>query len=71
MRNLSPSRLGHPRRCTAVFWRWRHWDGAHRTADPDNLPEERIPRNSQALFNLEAREFSVMFHDGRLEVDPK
>lgn len=30
---------------------------------------ERVPRNSPALFNLGAREFQRMFHDGRVEVD--
>jgi cytochrome c peroxidase len=30
---------------------------------------ERVPRNSPALFNLGAREFTVMFHDGRVERD--
>ncbi len=30
---------------------------------------ERIPRNSPALFNLGAREYTVLFHDGRVEVD--
>jgi cytochrome c peroxidase len=30
---------------------------------------ERIPRNSPALFNLGAREYTRMFHDGRVEVD--
>lgn len=44
--------------------------GAARVVDPDNPPEERIPRNAPALFNLGAREFTVMFHDGRLEADP-
>lgn len=44
--------------------------GPQRVADPENLPEERIPRNSPALFNLGADEFTVMFHDGRLEADP-
>ncbi|THD85432.1 cytochrome-c peroxidase [Aliigemmobacter aestuarii] len=44
--------------------------GPQRKADPANLPEQRIPRNSPALFNLGAREFTVMFHDGRIEVDP-
>ncbi|MBF9043099.1 c-type cytochrome [Rhodobacterales bacterium HKCCE4037] len=43
--------------------------GPDRVIDPDNLPEQRIPRNSPALFNLGAEEFSVMFHDGRLEAD--
>jgi cytochrome c peroxidase len=34
------------------------------------MPEQRIPRNSPALFNLGAHEFTVMFHDGRIEADP-
>ncbi|EBA12865.1 cytochrome-c peroxidase [Roseobacter sp. CCS2] len=44
--------------------------GPQRVADPDNMPEQRIPRNAPALFNLGAREFTVLFHDGRIEVDP-
>ena len=44
--------------------------GPERRADPANLPEQRLPRNAPALFNLGAAEFSVMFHDGRLEADP-
>ncbi|MFN3662056.1 cytochrome-c peroxidase [Yoonia sp.] len=43
--------------------------GPDRVADPANMPEQRIPRNSPALFNLGAREFTVLFHDGRIEVD--
>ena len=31
---------------------------------------ERVPRNAPPVFNLGAREFRVMFHDGRLAVDP-
>ncbi len=41
--------------------------GPARRVDPDNPPEQRIPRNATALFNLGAPEFSVMFADGRLE----
>lgn len=44
--------------------------GPDRKIDPDNRPEQRIPRNAPALFNLGATEFSVLFHDGRLEADP-
>ncbi|TVP70325.1 MAG: cytochrome-c peroxidase [Rhodobacteraceae bacterium] len=44
--------------------------GPARRADPDNPPEQRIPRNSPALWNLGAQEFTRMFHDGRIEVDP-
>lgn len=43
--------------------------GPERRADPDNPPEQRIPRNAPALFNLGARDFTSMFHDGRLEAD--
>ena len=44
--------------------------GPERRIDPDNPPEQRIPRNAPALFNLGAHEFTVLFHDGRIEVDP-
>lgn len=43
--------------------------GPDRKPDPENLPEERLPRNATALFNLGAAEFAHMFHDGRLEED--
>ena len=43
--------------------------GPDRVADPQNMPEQRIPRNAPALFNLGAHEFTVLFHDGRIEVD--
>ena len=38
---------------------------------PEEAVHERVPRNSPALFNLGAREFSRLFHDGRVEADPK
>jgi cytochrome c peroxidase len=31
---------------------------------------ERVPRNAPHVFNLGAREFKRMFHDGRVEEDP-
>ena len=31
---------------------------------------ERVPRNAPPVFNLGAREFTRMFHDGRVEEDP-
>ena len=34
-----------------------------------NAPKARIPRAAPALFNLGAREFSVMFHDGRVQLN--
>jgi cytochrome c peroxidase len=36
---------------------------------PDAI-HERVPRNAPPVFNLGARTFTVMFHDGRLEQDP-
>lgn len=44
--------------------------GLERRSDPENPPEQRIPRHSPALFNLGATEFTRFFHDGRLEDDP-
>jgi len=43
--------------------------GPDRVPDPANLPEQLIPRNSPALFNLGHRDIRVMFHDGRIETD--
>ncbi|PTE13573.1 cytochrome-c peroxidase [Pseudogemmobacter blasticus] len=43
--------------------------GPDRRANPDNLPEQRIPRNAPALWNVGARGFTVMFADGRIEQD--
>ncbi len=44
--------------------------GPARVFDAVNPPEQRIGRNSPALFNLGATEFTTLFHDGRLETDP-
>jgi len=44
--------------------------GPERRTDPGNRPEQRVPRNSPALFNLGAQQFRRLFHDGRLEFDP-
>lgn len=43
---------------------------ARNTGRGANAVAERVPRNAPALFNLGAREFRVMFHDGRVAVDP-
>ncbi|MBV1927085.1 MAG: cytochrome-c peroxidase [Rhodobacteraceae bacterium] len=43
--------------------------GPDRVVGTTNVPEQRIPRNSPALFNLGATEFTSFFHDGRLQVD--
>ncbi|MFK8017524.1 MAG: cytochrome-c peroxidase [Gammaproteobacteria bacterium] len=39
------------------------------TGAGDDAIVERVPRNAPALFNLGARTFTHMFHDGRLAVD--
>jgi len=44
--------------------------GPDRKPVAGNVPEQRIPRNAPPLFNLGATEFTVFFHDGRLEADP-
>ncbi len=43
--------------------------GPERKPDAGNMPEQRIPRNSPGLFNLGVKDLSVLFHDGRIEVD--
>ena len=42
--------------------------GPDRSADPANLPERRVPRNSPGLWNVGATEFRSLFHDGRVEL---
>jgi cytochrome c peroxidase len=44
--------------------------GPDRVIDPDNPPEQRIPRNAPPMFNLGALEYTRFFHDGRLEEAP-
>lgn len=44
--------------------------GPDRHVTTVDRPEQRIPRNSPALFNLGAREFGRLFADGRIETDP-
>lgn len=43
--------------------------GPDRHITATNTPEQRVPRNAPALFNLGASQFVSMFHDGRLEAD--
>ncbi|NDR55738.1 cytochrome-c peroxidase [Aliiruegeria sabulilitoris] len=44
--------------------------GPERKPDSENMPEQRIPRNAPAMFNLGAMEFTTLFHDGRIQADP-
>lgn len=74
-RNISCATCHHPRFATSDGLSLGIGEGGvglgpDRRADPENPPEQRIPRNSTALFNMGARALTVMFHDGRIEVDP-
>ncbi|MFV1528263.1 MULTISPECIES: cytochrome-c peroxidase [unclassified Phaeobacter] len=74
-RNISCASCHHPRFGTGDGVSLSLGEGAttlgpERRADPDNRPEQRIPRNAPALWNLGADDMDVMFHDGRLEADP-
>ncbi|MGI9492521.1 MAG: cytochrome-c peroxidase [Geminicoccaceae bacterium] len=40
---------------------------ARNTGAGKHAVKERVPRNSPALFNLGAKEFRAMFHDGRVQ----
>ena len=74
-RNISCATCHHPRFATSDGVSLGLGEGGiglgpDRVADPENRPEQRIPRNSPALFNLGSPEFTVLFHDGRIERDP-
>jgi cytochrome c peroxidase len=74
-RNISCASCHHPRFATADGVSLTLGEGGiglgpSRRADPDNLPERRLPRNSTALFNLGAADLPALFHDGRIELDP-
>ncbi|WP_299405385.1 cytochrome-c peroxidase [uncultured Roseobacter sp.] len=73
-RNISCATCHHPKFATADGVALSIGEGGvglgpERRAGAENPPEQRIPRNAPALFNLGAHEFTVMFHDGRIEVD--
>ncbi len=74
-RNISCGTCHHPRFGTSDGFSLGMGEGGiglgpARVADPANPPEQRIPRSAPALFNLGAHEFTVMFDDGRIQVDP-
>ncbi len=75
-RNISCATCHHPRFATSDGLSLGLGEGGiglgpDRHADADNLPEQRVPRNSPALFNLGHRDILVMFHDGRIERDTR
>ena len=75
-RNISCATCHHPRHGSSDGVALGFGEGA-RGLGPQRRPgstidssvHERVPRNSPALFNLGAREYTRMFHDGRVEVD--
>jgi cytochrome c peroxidase len=74
-RNIACATCHHPAFATADGVSLALGEGAvglgpKRRVDPAHPPQKRIPRNAPALFNLGAHEFTVLFHDGRLEADP-
>ncbi|MEX0339882.1 MAG: cytochrome-c peroxidase, partial [Arenibacterium sp.] len=73
-RNISCGTCHHPNHGTAdavslAFGEGGVGLGPERRIVQDNRPEQRLPRNAPGLWNLGAREFTVFFHDGRLEED--
>lgn len=73
--NIAGATCHHPDLGTADAMSLSIGEGGHgldaaRRAGPDNLPRSRIPRHAPALWNLGAREFVTMFHDGCVAPDP-
>ena len=76
-RNISCATCHHPTHGTSDGVALSFGEGAVGLG-PQRSPGEtkstavhgRIPRNSPALFNLGAKEFTRLFHDGRVEEDP-
>ena len=73
-RNISCGTCHHPSLGTAdgvslAFGEGGVGLGPERRITDVNRPEQRLPRNAPGLWNLGAREFTVFFHDGRLEED--
>ncbi|SLN40056.1 Cytochrome c551 peroxidase precursor [Roseivivax jejudonensis] len=74
-RNISCGTCHHPRFATGDGLSLGLGEGGQglgpdRVSDPDNPPEQLIPRNAPPLFNMSARQVTAMFADGRIEVDP-
>ena len=75
--NISCATCHHPEHGTSDGVSLSFGEGAlglgpkrHPGANKSRAVHGRIPRNSPALFNLGSKEFSRLFHDGRVESDP-
>jgi len=74
-RNISCATCHHPRlasgdRLSLPIGEGGRGLGPARRVDPATPVLGRVPRNSQALFFVGARQYRSLFHDGRVEVDP-
>ena len=75
-RNIACATCHHPKHATADGLALGIGEGGVGLAPNRRVPEGaavhgRIPRNSPSLANLGAKEFTRLFHDGRVEADPK
>jgi len=75
--NISCATCHHPEHGTSDGVSLSFGEGAlglgpkrHPGANKTGAVHGRIPRNSPALFNLGSKEFTRLFHDGRVETDP-
>jgi len=75
-KNIACATCHHPTLATGDGVSLGFGEGAHglgqyrqQGGSIEEVVHERVPRNAPALFNLGAKEFTRMFHDGRVEVD--
>lgn len=74
-KNISCATCHHPSEATSDGLALGIGEGGKGLGEDRHVPEGgailgRVPRNSPALFNLGAREYVTMFHDGRVENAP-
>ncbi len=73
--NISCATCHHPMAGTSDGWSLPIGEGGRgigvtrNTGEGDHAIHERVPRNSPSIFNLGAKEFQTLFHDGRLTRD--
>ncbi len=74
-RNIACATCHHPAAETGDALRLSIGEGGAGLARQRDLQDaavaSRVPRNAQPLFNLGAKEFTVLFHDGRVELDDR
>lgn len=74
-RNIACATCHHPRLSTTDGMALSLGEGASglgpkRLPLPGQMPQARVARNTPALWNLGAAEFTALLHDGRVEADP-